>query len=489
MRLIDDLKFFLATAPANWQNNQIIRRYYLSTDEGFVSCVYWNNLYFITGTDIVRCVVYRFEQLGREITDRKKFEEGVFSDLRCLKCGTDAILEPSKSPFLEFLYRNSCLRTQKKQKVFFWFSVPHDKLFTDALERDLKKEQVNQLATTKAAKDPALSFTYDPKLLLHDQLEAFVEAQRSTLSPTGEDDEMTQLSSTPVSELGSGNLSPDPIDITQQSYYIKEENGTPVLTPAGLEDDFPLDYFPQTTENSSAALLDPSVFITVPEFYDDALLIDQTLAKTPYDKRFDKREEEEEEEMAMYPTHYPPQVPMYPSRYVPQGYYHPQPQITNGQFYDAQLNGEEAYHHHHHHHHHHPQEFYVPGYYQPVYPYYETHGEYPAFVRNEEDGDDQLYDAFERPSQTSSPFGRVFPSFQATAPPQSSRSARFPKSATSVKFAHDGRVTKPSTLRQQRNIRKEPKTEVKNEDDEEYATLPTPESTAQEQQGEYFRSR
>ena len=60
LRLIEDLKF-LATAPANWQENQVIRRYYLNHDEGFVSCVYWNNLYFITGTDIVRCIVYKFE--------------------------------------------------------------------------------------------------------------------------------------------------------------------------------------------------------------------------------------------------------------------------------------------------------------------------------------------------------------------------------------------------------------------------------------------
>ncbi|ODV62425.1 STE domain-containing protein, partial [Ascoidea rubescens DSM 1968] len=144
IRLTDDLKFFLLTAPANWQQYQIIRRYYLNHDEGFISCVYWNELYYITGTDIVKCLVYRFEQFGRQVTDRKKFEEGVFSDLRNLKCDTDAILQPPKSDFLQFLYKNSCLRTQKKQKVFFWFNVPHDKLFADALERDLKREFTGQ---------------------------------------------------------------------------------------------------------------------------------------------------------------------------------------------------------------------------------------------------------------------------------------------------------------------------------------------------------
>lgn len=178
LRLIEDLKFFLATAPANWQENQVIRRYYLNHDEGFVSCVYWNNLYFITGTDIVRCIVYKFEHFGRKIIDRKKFEEGIFSDLRNLKCGADAILEPPRSEFLEFLFKNSCLRTQKKQKVFFWFNVPHDKLMADALERDLKKEKMGQRPTTMAHREPALSFHYDESSSLYTQLGKHMETQK-----------------------------------------------------------------------------------------------------------------------------------------------------------------------------------------------------------------------------------------------------------------------------------------------------------------------
>lgn len=160
LRLIEDLKFFLVTAPANWQENQVIRRYYLNNDEGFVSCVFWNNLYFITGTDIVRCILYKIQHFGRTITDRKKFEEGVFSDLRNLKAGADAVLESPKLEFLEFLYKNLCLRTQKKQKVFFWFNVPHDKLMADALERDIKKEKLGQVPTSVALREPALLFNY-----------------------------------------------------------------------------------------------------------------------------------------------------------------------------------------------------------------------------------------------------------------------------------------------------------------------------------------
>jgi transcription factor STE12 len=104
------------------------------------------------------------------VKNSKKFEEGIFSDLRNLKSGTDASLEEPKSPFLDFLYKNNCIRTQKKQKVFYWYSVPHDRLFLDALERDLKREKMNQEATTVAVAEPALSFEYDSSQSLFEQL-------------------------------------------------------------------------------------------------------------------------------------------------------------------------------------------------------------------------------------------------------------------------------------------------------------------------------
>ena len=64
-----------------------------------MSCVLWDGLYHITGTDIVRALVFRFEAFGRPVRNMKKFEEGVFSDLRNLKPGVDACLEePKVSP-------------------------------------------------------------------------------------------------------------------------------------------------------------------------------------------------------------------------------------------------------------------------------------------------------------------------------------------------------------------------------------------------------
>jgi len=183
---LDRLKFFLATAPSAWSGcttipdmsaehpthpnaaHPALNRFLLPNQE-YVTCVLWNGLYHITGTDIVRALVFRFEAFGRPVKNMKKFEEGVFSDLRNLKPGVDASLEEPKSPFLDLLFKYQCIRTQKKQKVFYWYSVPHDRLFLDALERDLKREKMSQEPTTVVAGEPAISFTYDPKRSLYDQ--------------------------------------------------------------------------------------------------------------------------------------------------------------------------------------------------------------------------------------------------------------------------------------------------------------------------------
>ncbi|KAI8332681.1 STE like transcription factor-domain-containing protein [Chlamydoabsidia padenii] len=168
---INQLKYFLATAPSHWNtypDDPPLQRYSLPTGES-VSCVRWHQGFFISGTDIVRSLVYRFHAFGRPVQNLKKFEEGIFSDLRNLKPGTDATLEEPKSSFLDLLYKHNCIRTQKKQKVFNWFSVPHDRLFLDALERDLKREKLGTEATSAAVAHPALSITLDTTQAMFDE--------------------------------------------------------------------------------------------------------------------------------------------------------------------------------------------------------------------------------------------------------------------------------------------------------------------------------
>lgn len=151
-------------------------------EAGLITGPYRSNLFHISGTDIVRCLAFRFQAFGRPVKNSKKFEEGIFSDLRNLKAGTDATLEEPKSAFLDFLYKNNCIRTQKKQKVFYWYSVPHDRLFLDALERDLKREKMGQEATTVAVSEPALSFEFDSSQSLYEQLTKAQQANSSSFA-------------------------------------------------------------------------------------------------------------------------------------------------------------------------------------------------------------------------------------------------------------------------------------------------------------------
>ncbi|WVQ83978.1 hypothetical protein IAT38_006123 [Cryptococcus sp. DSM 104549] len=144
------LQFFLATAPTQW-----------SEEASTVDAK-------LTHTT-VRALSFRFEAFARPVKACKKWEEGVFSDLRNLKPGVDATLEEPKSPLLDYLFQNGCIRTQKKRQdadqaqymmkqVFYWFSVQHDRLFLDALDRDMKREKSGQEPTTVVCGEPARSF-------------------------------------------------------------------------------------------------------------------------------------------------------------------------------------------------------------------------------------------------------------------------------------------------------------------------------------------
>jgi hypothetical protein len=182
LEAVNQLRYFLSTAHLNWAVNQTLKRFQLPNGET-ISCVYYKNTFYITGTDIVRSLVFRFQAYGRPVKNMKKFEEGIFSDLRNLKPGVDAILEEPRSEFLEMLYKNNCIRTQKKQKVFFWFSVPHDRLFIDALERDHKREAEGKEPSTVALQSAPLleAMAMNPQTKIPNNLKQYATASNTTL--------------------------------------------------------------------------------------------------------------------------------------------------------------------------------------------------------------------------------------------------------------------------------------------------------------------
>ncbi|KAJ1505649.1 homeodomain transcription factor ste12 [Coelomomyces lativittatus] len=161
---LEQLNHFLTTATEGWLPHEKIRQFPLLTGD-MIACVYHNTTFYITGTDIVRVLMFLFLAHHRPVQHVKKFEEGVFSDLRNLKPGVHATLEENRSEFLEYLQEMNCIRTLKRQKVFFWVCVPWEKLFNDALERDLKREALGRVPTTKTTHNNLTSltnFTFPP---------------------------------------------------------------------------------------------------------------------------------------------------------------------------------------------------------------------------------------------------------------------------------------------------------------------------------------
>ncbi|GHJ84602.1 hypothetical protein NliqN6_1004 [Naganishia liquefaciens] len=253
------LQLFLATGPGSWQihgamSNETIHplrdhwesfpgnqpadaasfissphpalnRFLLPNGE-HVSCVYWNGLYQITGTDIVRALAFRFEAFGRPVRTAmiKKFEEGVFSDLRNLKPGEDASLEKPKaiervpgSAIQAWMYSDPEEAEGLLLPSFLplpRFSVPHDRLFLDALERDLKREKDGLQATTEVIGEPARSFRWDPSRSLFEQFAASESTcVRSFSNPPDHSSVCLEERNTQIA-AGAGSLTADKINDT-----------------------------------------------------------------------------------------------------------------------------------------------------------------------------------------------------------------------------------------------------------------------------------
>lgn len=148
-----DVYDFIAQAPfdPSWsaEPSQHLLTYTLP-DDSTIACIRWDfphgpggstqAAYVITGTDVVRVVQYLlFAEHQLEPGHGRKFEEGIFSDLRQLKQGQHAVLQEARSPLLTFLFDHQRVRTRKKQKVFFWQSVSYPRLVQEAAEREQRR--------------------------------------------------------------------------------------------------------------------------------------------------------------------------------------------------------------------------------------------------------------------------------------------------------------------------------------------------------------
>jgi len=236
LEAVNQLRYFLSSAHLNWAVNQTLKRFQLPNGET-ISCVYWKNTFYITGTDIVRSLVFRFQAYGRPVKNIKKFEEGIFSDLRNLKPGVDAILEEPRSEFLEMLYKNNCIRTQKKQKVFFWFSVPHDRLFIDALERDHKREAEGKEPSTVTLRSPPLieAMAMNPQTKIPNNLKQYAASSKQALPsiPSQQENNVNSyyVNANDRSQLQPINTNVNPMVQTQVVQMVQQPVYHQVYTP------------------------------------------------------------------------------------------------------------------------------------------------------------------------------------------------------------------------------------------------------------------
>lgn len=93
--------------------------------------------------------------------------------------------------------------------------MPHDRLFLDALERDLKREKMGQEATTVAVSEPALSFQYDSSQSLYEQLTKTQQANSSSFSAQQQSSFPQSQSTSPV--MRTMDSMPPPPNMMPQS--------------------------------------------------------------------------------------------------------------------------------------------------------------------------------------------------------------------------------------------------------------------------------
>jgi len=114
--------------------------------------------------------------------------------------------------------------------VFYWYSVTHDRLFLDALERDLKREKAGQEATTSAVSEPALSFEFDSTQSLFEQL---TKAQQANTSSFAANAQSSHYSQPPSPVMRPVDSMPPPQVIPQQLAPVTEE-GPPMGSYAAM---------------------------------------------------------------------------------------------------------------------------------------------------------------------------------------------------------------------------------------------------------------
>lgn len=202
--ILEQLSYFLVEATHNYPPTFALR-YLVSPDITLyqfilpsgepVSRIRWLGLDYISSTDVIRILSFRFLVLGRRVKDSKQFEIAARSMLRNCPCSailgkvrfpltadfhanTHNISLREQSELVHALYAYGGIRTRTTHNVFAWSTFDHNRLFLDLLDKDLSSEPPTDSLTVAdhlllpscASQDmnvAALSAPFSPQSISH----------------------------------------------------------------------------------------------------------------------------------------------------------------------------------------------------------------------------------------------------------------------------------------------------------------------------------
>lgn len=158
---VRDIKHFFDGVPTRRTSHLPKDCYTLRlSNNQFVTCVYWNGRFLMSGNDIAKIVSFRLWCRGITFPSVRKLEEGVVSDLRPFKPGQACLLEEGRSELLWYLREIGSVKTLKRQKIFVLEKIPHDGLFKNAVERELLRASRNAFV---AVSEPSVTLLDAPR--------------------------------------------------------------------------------------------------------------------------------------------------------------------------------------------------------------------------------------------------------------------------------------------------------------------------------------
>lgn len=123
-----------------------------------VACIRWNGECYVTVCDVIRILTFRLHVLGYRIANTTKLSEGVYSDLRTCRPGSDYVQLDAGEAVLLAAASVGATQSTKAQRIFRWGSFDHDRLLINALQRDVDRTLRREERVILPRSEPATLF-------------------------------------------------------------------------------------------------------------------------------------------------------------------------------------------------------------------------------------------------------------------------------------------------------------------------------------------